>query len=186
MPVLGARAERGEAIAAGEKWYFTGKPCPHGHVCRRYTSCGACFDCHAAIDHAKFRTYKHEHYLANKQNHQERGRKWAAANREKSLGIKAKWRRANPEKVRALAVSRGGRALGRVSAEDIAEIVARQNRKCASCKERVKRLEMDHVVPVFLGGKTEKNNLQGLCRSCNARKSAKHPIDFNRSLGLLL
>jgi hypothetical protein len=37
--------ERAAAIAAGAKTYFTGKPCPCGHVAERRTACGGCMEC---------------------------------------------------------------------------------------------------------------------------------------------
>ena len=40
--------------------------------------------------------------------------------------------------------------------------------------------------PLALGGSNDKANLQLLCPTCNAKKSAKHPIDFMQSRGLLL
>ena len=43
---------RGEAKAAGSKWYFTGKPCVRGHLAPRFTSIGKCMDC-ACLDSAK-------------------------------------------------------------------------------------------------------------------------------------
>jgi 5-methylcytosine-specific restriction endonuclease McrA len=184
----GARSKpRKAARAAGEKWYFTGVPCKHGHLSKRFSSCGACFECSSSINQStiEFREYKRRHYLANKTAHLERGKLWKAANPEKSREIKIRWRKSNPEKIRASALSRTKHAIGSISAADIAEIIERQRGRCACCQNRAK-LEMDHIFPVFLGGKTERGNLQGLCRTCNARKGAKHPADFNRSIGLLL
>ena len=34
-----------EAVAAGEKYFFTGKPCKHGHVVERYVGNGGCVQC---------------------------------------------------------------------------------------------------------------------------------------------
>lgn len=36
---------RSEAIAFGEKWYFTGKPCKRGHVSKRQVSNKGCAEC---------------------------------------------------------------------------------------------------------------------------------------------
>ena len=41
---------RSQAIALGEKRYFTGKPCRHGHVVERYMSTGACCACQKKRD----------------------------------------------------------------------------------------------------------------------------------------
>jgi len=34
-----------QAAQEGETFFYTGKPCRHGHVSKRYTSSGACFEC---------------------------------------------------------------------------------------------------------------------------------------------
>jgi 5-methylcytosine-specific restriction endonuclease McrA len=36
--------------------------------------------------------------------------------------------------------------------------------------------ELDHIVPVALGGKDERSNYQVLCRRCNRRKGKKMPL----------
>ena len=38
-------AERDEAKARGEVFYFTGEPCPRGHVSKRYVSAFKCYEC---------------------------------------------------------------------------------------------------------------------------------------------
>lgn len=40
---------RDDARRTKEKHYFTGKPCPHGHVAPRYTSNGGCSECLSLI-----------------------------------------------------------------------------------------------------------------------------------------
>lgn len=44
---------RKEALAAGLLYYFTGKPCPHGHIRERYVSVHACRGCSELILVAK-------------------------------------------------------------------------------------------------------------------------------------
>lgn len=36
---------RKDAKATGQTWYFTSKPCKHGHIAKRWTSKGVCNDC---------------------------------------------------------------------------------------------------------------------------------------------
>jgi CRISPR/Cas system Type II protein with McrA/HNH and RuvC-like nuclease domain len=45
----------------------------------------------------------------------------------------------------------------------------RDNSTCQHC-ETQERLTIDHIIPVSRGGSDELDNLQILCRSCNARK----------------
>ncbi|MBQ8327578.1 MAG: HNH endonuclease [Lachnospiraceae bacterium] len=54
----------------------------------------------------------------------------------------------------------------------------RDNFTCCYCKNSTHAepnllLEIDHIIPVSKGGKTEENNLQTLCWKCNRSKSDK-------------
>lgn len=56
------------------------------------------------------------------------------------------------------------------------EILERDGYKCCICgagKDDGAILEVDHIVPVTKGGKTEKDNLQTLCHSCNHGKGTR-------------
>jgi hypothetical protein len=53
-----------------------------------------------------------------------------------------------------------------------AEVLLRDGARCRRCRTTI-NLEIDHVVPVSKGGRTEEPNLQTLCRRCNRRKSKK-------------
>ena len=51
-------------------------------------------------------------------------------------------------------------------------VLVRDGARCRKCRT-VLHLEIDHIIPVSKGGKTEESNLQTLCRRCNRRKSKK-------------
>ena len=53
-----------------------------------------------------------------------------------------------------------------------AAVLVRDRGRCRRCRRAI-NLEMDHIVPVSKGGKTEESNLQTLCRRCNRAKSRK-------------
>ena len=53
-----------------------------------------------------------------------------------------------------------------------AAVVVRDGGRCRKCRRAI-NLEMDHIVPVSKGGKTEESNLQTLCRRCNRAKCRK-------------
>ena len=56
------------------------------------------------------------------------------------------------------------------------DILKRDNYKCQICGASAKdgaKLQVDHIIPVSKGGKTEPNNLQTLCSRCNVGKSNK-------------
>jgi rubredoxin len=56
------------------------------------------------------------------------------------------------------------------------EILKRDNYRCQMCGVTAKdgaTLEIDHIYPVSKGGTNEPDNLQVLCRDCNAGKGAQ-------------
>ena len=56
-----------------------------------------------------------------------------------------------------------------VAPEVRAQVFARDKMRCVACATR-DNLEVDHIVPVSLGGTGTIENLQTLCRSCNRKK----------------
>lgn len=72
--------------------------------------------------------------------------------------------------------------------KDIAErLLTLQRGKCACCSQPLgSNYELDHIMPLALGGPNTDNNIQLLRRKCNRQKHAKHPIDFMQSRGFLL
>lgn len=57
------------------------------------------------------------------------------------------------------------------------EIMRRDENACKKCGRTPPevRLNVDHVIPVALGGSDEPNNLQTLCHDCNIGKSSSAP-----------
>lgn len=48
-------------------------------------------------------------------------------------------------------------------------IFNRDNHQCVNCRSS-DYLEVDHAIPVSMGGSADINNLQILCRKCNSKK----------------
>lgn len=57
----------------------------------------------------------------------------------------------------------------RITEELRNKILERDGHKCVLC-QGVKKLSIDHKNPFSFGGKTEEENLQTLCKSCNSKK----------------
>jgi hypothetical protein len=119
-----------DAKLAGDKFYFTGKPCRRGHIEQRLVSSCACVAC-AKLNYLKWREENPERDKANKlaweqanpgrkealaeawrQSNLERFREkqklWREANADRVKGYQDAWRANNPEK--RAAISRAWRA----------------------------------------------------------------------------
>lgn len=57
----------------------------------------------------------------------------------------------------------------KISEELRNETYKRDNYRCVECGNN-DYLTLDHIIPFSKGGKTEKDNLRTLCRSCNSKK----------------
>lgn len=70
--------------------------------------------------------------------------------------------------------------------EEKQQIKERHKHTCLCCGagEGV-ALQIDHILPVKLGGKTTLDNSQPLCQICNRKKSGSHEIDFRIKSTLL-
>lgn len=206
---------REDARAQGLKRYFTGTPCRNGHVAERLISNKLCCECRSAVwqafrerhpervaansgkqnkrlaDEGYFRAY----YRLNDDKRKAEANDWYYANRERALEVCKAWAQANPDRVRAYGrISRRKRVAklksvgGEHTQDDLDRIYKQQRGKCAACKCSLAKVrkEVDHIVPLALGGHNNASNLQYLCRPCNRAKSAKDPIDFAQERGLLL
>lgn len=116
---------------------------------------------------------------------------WRKANPDKYEATKDAWNKANPEAYRRIRLASKARRRAREGrlphASDIKRLFVLQEGKCISCRcDLGKRYQVDHIIPVSLGGDSDVNNLQLLCPPCNQSKAAKHPIDFMQSRGYLL
>lgn len=64
-------------------------------------------------------------------------------------------------------------------------VLRRDNFTCQKCGATVQdgvKLEVDHIIPVSKGGKTNMNNLQTLCNRCNKGKCDKIEDDFKNNV----
>jgi len=189
---------RSEAMSAGLSHYFTGKPCKRGHIEIRSTKHKVCLACarektanftaknpeakkasdkaYAAKNPQKVAAHKRKHYLANVEKIKERAKKWRLEN------IPQEQRNSYTRTYRA----RLRNSHGSHTSSDITQILKMQRNKCACCHINLKKYDVDHIVPLYLGGANDKSNLQILCPNCNRSKSKKHPVAFMQERGFLL
>lgn len=176
---------RKEAISLGLERYFTGRPCPHGHIAMRRVS-GACVECANSakrkwneeqlaknpekVKASKARSQKKHRGAANA-----RTRKYSAANREVLKVRVALWAKNNSAYVAAKATAYRAKKLK--ATPSWADPV-----KIASFYESAHGLSMllgewhhvDHIVPLQgknVCGLHVQNNLQILTARANQSKS---------------
>jgi 5-methylcytosine-specific restriction endonuclease McrA len=108
-------------------------------------------------------------------------REWYQKNKEYHKAQTLAWNRAHPKQ--HLAISKKYRYNKRKNGGlglTLAQIAALQRSPCHYCGATtnvvqgvVRCMEIDHVIPVSKGGKTEINNVVPACRTCNAKKHNK-------------
>jgi 5-methylcytosine-specific restriction endonuclease McrA len=151
---------RKEAIARGDK-FFVGTPCLYGHDGTRYVSSKTCVECGSA--HMKARN----------------------ADRENANKIVMDWRRRNPHANTNQKAKRRG-ASGRHDKNDLVRIREFQNDCCGQCRRNLEGSgQLDHIMPIALGGSNWPSNLQWLCAPCNRAKHDQDPREYARKTGLM-
>lgn len=183
---------RAAAKKLGLKKYFSGLPCPSGHITERYVVKHLCVTCAAQRSknyQAKKPRKKHkrtpEGILREKQ------RKKTKAYLLKQTEFNRNWRRRNPEKMREIYSNKRARkknAAGQHTAAEIQQMLVDQKFRCANpiCKKSlVFRYHADHIMPLVLGGSNWIENIQLLCQPCNNQKHAKPPEQWRSEIGWL-
>lgn len=200
--------KRGDALRAGLRFYDNGRPCPLGHLPPvRYAVTGKCREC-ARGEGVRYKEKRAEHAATHSARNVARMTAWKAANRDRALALGAAYRerhnlelrarnvayrKANPtEPIKRVVREARRRALklksrGSFTRADVEALLKAQRGRCAYCRKPLDGgHQVDHIVPLVLGGGSNPSNLQLVCRPCNSSKGAKHPITFARKLGLLL
>jgi 5-methylcytosine-specific restriction endonuclease McrA len=113
---------------------------------------------------------------------------WKDEHPEQRAETNATWARENLSKIRTNQQNRRARASGGQLSSDLADrLYALQKGKCACCRQALgDDYELDHIVPLALGGSNTDDNIQLLTKRCNRQKGAKHPVAFMQARGLLL
>lgn len=99
---------RKAAREAGERFYFTGKPCPRGHISKRRVGNFNCVACEADTNAAKAE-YISEWQRKNKDRVATRNARWRDANREQHRAYNRRWINENPDKANAATAARRAR-----------------------------------------------------------------------------
>lgn len=145
----------------------------------------------AAANSSRKRAHSEKWRAANPEKWRESNRASKLANQKKYTDRQRADYAENPEKYRIVERRRRAQikgSSGRHTAADLVEILAAQSGRCAYCRVDLKKTKkhVDHIVALAAGGSNARSNLQYLCQPCNQSKSARDPIAFAQSMGLLL
>ena len=113
-----------------------------------------------------------------------RTREWEQRNPDKVKAKETNWRKNNPDKAKAKMHRRLAKIHGNggsFTGEEWKALCNKYNHRCLDCGKR-KKLEADHIIPVSKGGTSNIDNIQPLCRTCNAHMGTK-TTDFRRPHG---
>lgn len=113
----------------------------------------------------------------------ERGRIYKAENKDKITISNRKYQQSEHGKIIGRLKTCRYRAAkaslpNTLTKEQVYILLEKQNGKCACCEvvfgNGLRKMEIDHIFPQSMGGGLVFENVQLLCRSCNARKRDKH------------
>lgn len=179
------------ARKAGLVRYFTGKPCPKGHITERFSGHGSCVGCLKELNSTEEkRVYWRERYHANSAEVNGRKRQIAALNDGKRSAAALRWAKENPEKRRSISKAYKARRRCQEDGGDPTPVIhaweMAAKKVCYWChKPCEEKYHVDHYEPLARGGKHVIANLVIACPSCNVKKNAKDPYAFAASLGRL-
>lgn len=151
---------RNKAMLAGEPFYFSGKPCSNGHVCKRHVA-GGCYECnlmHKRENMQRTRASKPEEIKARKKAEYDRNAAkrrphvsaYGKANREKIRLRSIEYRKRRPEVHREIGATRRARkrhATPPWLTKEMREEIKAMHKQAADMQaEFGVRFEVDHIV----------------------------------------
>lgn len=97
---------------------------------------------------------------------------------ERGRAYVREWRRLNPAIVRVANANARAKKLGiegRITSDEVRDVL--REATCVYCgihddpgSPKTRRLTIDHIIPMSVGGPNTRENLQAACWLCNARK----------------
>lgn len=180
-----------EARARGDKFYQPDFFCNNGHMTKRLTGSGACYECHHASSESNRKKYRNgpdgDAFRAKKRAELLRWQQ-RPENSEKIVGYRQRDfekfgnRKKYPENARADTARIRAKKLGcegSYTGDQLRELFIKQDGKCAECAVPLtEKWEADHIIPLRIGGTNYIENIQILCRKCNRSKSCLNPSDW--------
>lgn len=147
----------------------------------------------------KIRNKQRRWRATHREKHNQLMREWLKKNKGKSAVYKSRWKAKHPDKARAKRkryyerhkdkwkireARRRAHKIGRSSSlsyEEWGGLLRKYDYRCLCCgkKEPEITLTLDHIIPIFMGGTSDIDNIQPLCSPCN-KKKGKKIIDYRK------
>lgn len=185
-----------EAKSAGLTRYFTGAPCPRGHIAERLVSVRACIAClrerkrewseqnpekvnaqkraYCNANLEKVKALKSANQKLHRAKANERSRRWYHENREKAKEATALWQRNNPSRVAAKAMKYHSDKMHRTPAWADLNAIDAVYAKASALRDAGQDVQVDHDIPLrgkMVSGLHVHNNLKILTAAENRSKS---------------
>lgn len=152
------------------------------------TQCKACMieNRETPLHKSKMKAYLHDYNIVNKERDRAKknkySREWYKRNPERRNAIRRKYYQTpnGHEVILSVTHKRVSKLLnssGAYTAKQSRELLDRCNHSCLNCSSQA-RIELDHIIPVSLGGCNCISNIQPLCRKCNAAKGNRRTTDY--------
>jgi 5-methylcytosine-specific restriction endonuclease McrA len=164
--------------------YFTGNPCPKGHIAERYTGKASCTECLAEKSRsAEKKEYDKQYLVKNAYRIRNRQKKYHHEHKKQRNEKVKQWQVLNADKVRAYKNNykyrRRAKEASGATWSDLNLWEKSQKKVCYWCGSKcADNYHVDHYEPLSKGGLHEIENLVIACATCNLTKSAKDPYEF--------
>jgi len=184
-------ATKAKARAIGVPYYFTGKPCKNGHICKRKTSNSGCHECKKISDAIRRKTSEYKEMMRDMQSARRRNpavkakdsaaqsdRRKTDEYREKVRPFNREYKKTNRGKYNAYHAKRSAAQLQRtpswISQEDKKEMLGIYGRARQLTKMTGEPHHVDHIIPlqgILVSGLHIPKNLQILTALENMQKN---------------
>lgn len=132
------------------------------------------------------RKSNNKYYLNNKDKILEDNRKYYNKNKDKIKAKQKEWRNNNKLSILAKNSNRRAKLKGKISAQEIRELIDKSNGICYYCKCVIGKMHLDHFIPLCKDGEHKISNIVVSCDKCNLQKGTKFPEDFLKILNKIL
>lgn len=123
----------------------------------------------------EIREMKRVHRLANPERYREIDRRRYIRDKPKRLAAVKAYHKAHPEVKQLIEARRRARVKGsegKLTKTEWDELCSKYDYRCLCCKQ-LKKLTVDHVIPLSKGGTHTLENVQPLCVDCNRSKNTR-------------